>query len=62
VEFWSIRSFAPGVLSIAVGIDQSALLNGGGVVQTWQLVESIASRAPYTCAPAQPLRFRVFGR
>ena len=62
VEFWSIRTFAPGVLSVAVGIDQSALLNGGGVVQTWQLVESIASRAPYTCAPAAPLRFRVFGR
>lgn len=60
VEFWSIRTFAPGVLSVAVGIDQSALLNGGGVVQTWQLVESIASRAPYTCGQ-QALRFRVFG-
>lgn len=60
VEFFSIRSYTPSTLSVAVGIDQSALLNGGGIVQTWQLVESIASRAPYTCGQ-QALRFRVFG-
>jgi hypothetical protein len=55
VEYWSIRAFSPGALSVAVGLDQSALLNGGGIVQTWTLVESIASRAPYTCpGPAPP--------
>lgn len=55
VEFWLIRAFSPGALSVAVGLDQSALLNGGGILQTWTLVESIASRAPYTCpSPAPP--------
>lgn len=49
VEYFSIRSFTASTLSVAVGIDQSALLNGGGIVQTWQQVESIASRSPYTC-------------
>lgn len=55
VEYWSIRAFSPGALSVAVGLDQSALLNGGGIDQTWTLVESFASRAPYTCPGlAQP--------
>lgn len=49
-------------LSVVVGLDPSAVANGIGTPQTWQLVESIASRAPYTCATAQSLRFRVFGR
>lgn len=55
VEYWSIRAFSPGALSVAVGLDQSALLNGGGILQTWTLVESFASRAPYTCPGLAPL-------
>lgn len=62
VEYWSIRSFAPTALSVAVGIDQSALLNGGGIVQTWQLVESIASRSPYSCAGKRPISGGALGR
>ncbi len=61
-EHFAITGYTGSTLSVVVALNPSAVANGQGVPQTWQLVESIASRAPYTCAPAQPLRVRVFGR
>lgn len=61
-EHFAITGYTGSALSVVVGLDPTAVANGNGTPQTWQLVESIASRAPYTCAPAQSLRFRVFGR
>ena len=61
-EYFSIRSFTSTTLAVAVGFDQSALLNGGGTLQTWHVFQPVVSRAPYTCGPAAPMRFRVFGR
>ena len=61
-EHFAITGYTGSTLSVVVALDPSAVASGQGVPQTWQLVDSIASRSPYTCAPAAPLRFRVFGR
>lgn len=61
-EHFAITGYTGSTLSVVVGLDPSAVANGIGTPQTWQLVESIASRAPYTCAPAAQSRFRAFGR
>ena len=61
-EHFTITAFGPDRVDVRVGIDPSALLNGGGIAQTWwrQPQYDFASRAPYSCGGA--LRFRVFGR
>lgn len=59
-EHFAITGYTGSTLGVVVALNPSAVANGQGVPQTWQLVESIASRSPYTCGQ-QALRFRVFG-
>ncbi len=62
-EYFSIRAFAATQLSVLVGLDPTALVNGVGTPQTWVRLpqHDFASRAPYACN-APTVRFRVFGR
>lgn len=60
--FVALDQFTGAALLVRRAPDPTTLANGGGVAETWAMVRSIQSPAPYTCAPAQPLRFRVFGR
>lgn len=50
-------------LIVRRGVTAAQLYNGGGVAERWTRNGWIDSPSPYTCPlPAQPLRFRVFGR
>lgn len=61
--FVALDQFAGAALLVRRAPDPTTLANGGGVAETWAMVRSIQSPAPYTCDnPAQPLRFRVLGR
>ena len=61
--FVALDAFTGAALQVRRAADPNTLVNGGGVAETWAMVRSIQSPAPYTCGnPAQPLRFRVFGR
>lgn len=61
-EYFGIRTYTSTTLSVGIGGDPSGILNGGGISQAWNRVDTIASRSPYACTPAPALRFRVFGR
>lgn len=61
-EHFAITGYTGSTLSVVVGLDPSVVANGNGTPQTWQLVESIASRAPYSCAGKHPSSGGALGR
>ena len=60
--FVALDQFTGAALLVRRAPDPTTLANGGGYEEIWVIARQLPSPAPYTCAPAQPLRFRVFGR
>lgn len=55
--YYSMQAYDLGAtLSVVLSANQTSASNGVGTLQTWQLVQPVTSRAPYSCA--QPGRDR----
>lgn len=55
--YYSMQAYDLGAtLSVVLSANQTNASNGVGTLQTWQLVQPVTSRAPYSCA--QPGRDR----
>jgi len=49
--YYSMQAFDAGAtLSVVLSTNPTSASNGVGTLQTWQLVQSVTSRAPYSCA------------